>query len=121
MISTNKRNKVLQGAEFSKDVIRSIPTERALSKEIAESIFTPEFWIALRQSPRLTLQLVRPNGLLKDLGKGFAKGLGVGIPQLIFNSIIDDKEKAIEESNKSLEALLQQQAIENGNIVACKI
>ena len=109
------------GAEFSKDVIRPTPIERALSKEIAGSIFTPEFGAVLRQSPRLTLQLVRPNGLLKDLGKGFAKGLGVGIPQMILNEIIDDKEKAIEDSNKSLEEHLQQQAIENSNIIACKI
>ena len=120
-MSTNKGDKALLSVELGKYVIKSAPAERALSKEIAGSIFTPEFWAVLRQSPRLTLQLVRPNGLLKDLGKGFAKGLGVGIPQLIFNSIIDDKEKAIEESNKSLEALLQQQAIENGNIGACKI
>ena len=120
-MSTNKGDKALLSVELGKYVIKSAPAERALSKEIAGSIFTPEFWAVLRQSPRVTLQLVRPNGLLKDLGKGFAKGLGVGIPQLIFNSIIDDKEKAIEESNKSLEALLQQQAIENGNIVACKI
>jgi len=103
-MSTNKGDKALLSVELGKYVIKSAPAERALSKEIAGSIFTPEFWAVLRQSPRLTLQLVRPNGLLKDLGKGFAKGLGVGIPQLIFNSIIDDKEKAIEESNKSLEA-----------------
>ena len=103
-MSTNKGDKALLSVELGKYVIKSAPAERALSKEIAGSIFTPEFGAVLRQSPRLTLQLVKPNGLLKDLGKGFAKGLGVGIPQLIFNSIIDDKEKAIEESNKSLEA-----------------
>ena len=120
-MSTNKGDKALLSVELGKYVIKSAPAERALSKEIAGSIFTPEFWAVLRQSPRLTLQLVRPNGLLKDLGKGFAKGFGVGIPQMILNEIIDDKEKAIEDSNKSLEEHLQQQAIENGNIVACKI
>ena len=96
-MSTNKGDKALLSVELGKYVIKSAPAERALSKEIAGSIFTPEFWAVLRQSPRLTLQLVRPNGLLKDLGKGFAKGLGVGI----FNKEINSIEKSIEDLNSA--------------------
>lgn len=82
------------------------------------SVFTAEFWAVLRQSPRLTLQLVRPNGLLKDLGKGFAKGLGVGLVQTALNKQINSIEKSIEQSNKKLEEHFQQQSTVNGDIVA---
>lgn len=110
------------GAGLGKDavttIMKAVPAERALSREIVGSVFTAEFWAVLRQSPRLTLQLVRPNGLLKDLGKGFTKGLGVGIPQLIINNIINDEEESIEESNEELVKHLQQQSTVNGDIVA---
>lgn len=55
---------------------------------------------------------------MKDLGKGFTKGLGVGIPQLIINNIINDEEESIEESNEELVKHLQQQSTVNGDIVA---
>ena len=120
-MSTNKGDKALLSVELGKYVIKSAPAERALSKEIAGSIFTPEFWAVLRQSPRVTLQLVRPNGLLKDLGKGFAKGLGVGVIQMLFNKEINSIEKSIEERNEELERCLKQQSTTTGNIVAYNI
>mgnify|MGYP000852159903 FL=1 len=75
----------------------------------------------LKKSPRLTLQLISPTSLIKDVGKGLIKGSAVGIPQLLFNNWIDEKEKNLIEKNKEIEKCIKYQTKSDGNIIAKKI
>ena len=43
------------GKDATTTILKAAPAERAISKEIASSIFTAEFWAVLKKSPRLTL------------------------------------------------------------------
>ena len=101
--------------------LKAAPAERAISKEIASSIFTAEFWAVLKKSPRLTLQLISPTSLIKDVGKGLIKGSAVGIPQLILNNMIDEEEKNVIEKNKEIEQNIKYQIRSDNNIIAKKI
>ena len=83
------------GKDATTTILKATPAERALSKEIASSIFTAEFWTVFRKSPRLPLQLISPTSLIKDVGKGLIKGSAVGIPQLILNNMIDAEEEKL--------------------------
>lgn len=109
------------GKDATTTILKAAPAERAISKEIASSIFTAEFWAVLKKSPRLTLQLISPTSLIKDVGKGLLKGSVVGIPQLLFNNWIDEKEKNLIEKNKEIEKCIKYQTKSDGNIIAKKI
>ena len=109
------------GKDATTTILKAAPAERALSKEIASSIFTAEFWAVFKKSPRLTLQLISPTSLIKDVGKGLLKGSVVGIPQLIVNNIVDEKEKNLIEKNKEIEKCIKYQTKSDGNIIAKKI
>ena len=72
----------------------------------------------LKKSPRLTLQLISPTSLIKDVGKGLLKGSVVGIPQLLFNNWIDEQEEELKKKN---EKAIMQQINPNSDIIAKKI
>jgi hypothetical protein len=55
------------------------------------------------------------------VGKGLIKGSAVGIPQLLFNNWIDEKEKNLIEKNKEIEKCIKYQTKSDGNIIAKKI
>ncbi len=106
------------GKDATTTILKAAPAERALSKEIVSSIFTAEFWAVLKKSPRLTLQLISPTSLIKDVGKGLLKGSVVGIPQLLFNNWIDEQEEELKKKN---EKAIMQQINPNSDIIAKKI
>ncbi len=109
------------GKDATTTILKATPAERALSKEIASSIFTAEFWTVFRKSPRLTLQLISPTSLIKDVGKGLIKGSAVGIPQLLLNNMFDEEEKNVIEKNKEIEQNIKYQIRSDNNIIAKKI
>ena len=109
------------GKDATTTILKATPAERSLSKEIASSIFTAEFWTVFRKSPRLTLQLISPTSLIKDVGKGLIKGSAVGIPQLLLNNMFDEEEKNVIEKNKEIEQNIKYQIRSDNNIIAKKI
>ena len=72
----------------------------------------------LKKSPRLTLQLISPTSLIKDVGKGLIKGSAVGIPQLLFNNWIDEQEEKLKKKN---EKAIMHHINSNSDIIAKKI
>ena len=107
------------GKDATTTILKAAPAERAISKEIASSIFTAEFWTVFRKCPRLTLRLISPTSLIKDVGKGLIKGSAVGIPQLLFNNWIDEKEKELKDKNEEIENAIMQHL--NSDIIAKKV
>lgn len=106
------------GKDATTTILKAAPAERALSKEIVSSIFTAEFWAVLKKSPRLTLQLISPTSLIKDVGKGLLKGSVVGISQLIVNNMIDAEEEKLKKKN---EKAIMHHINSNSDIIAKKI
>ena len=72
----------------------------------------------LKKSPRLTLLLISPTSLIKDVGKGLIKGSAVGIPQLLFNNWIDEQEEKLKKKN---EKAIMHHINSNSDIIAKKI
>ena len=72
----------------------------------------------LKKSPRLTLRLISPTSLIKDVGKGLIKGSAVGIPQLLFNNWIDEQEEKLKKKN---EKAIMHHINSNSDIIAKKI
>ena len=107
------------GKDATTTILKAAPAERAISKDIASSIFTAEFWTVFRKSPRLTLRLISPTSLIKDVGKGLIKGSAVGIPQLLFNNWIDEEEKKLKDKNEEIENAIMQHL--NSDIIAKKV
>lgn len=106
------------GKDATTTILKAAPAERAISKEIASSIFTAEFWTVFRKCPRLTLRLISPTSLIKDVGKGLIKGSAVGIPQLLFNNWIDEQEEKLKKKN---EKAIMHHINSNSDIIAKKI
>ena len=106
------------GKDATTTILKAAPAERAISKEIVSSIFTAEFWTVFRKCPRLTLRLISPTSLIKDVGKGLIKGSAVGIPQLLFNNWIDEQEEKLKKKN---EKAIMHHINSNSDIIAKKI